>query len=65
MSKTLKKSKSKVRVVKRLLLKLVTIISHFFDMIWTVGASVAAAMVISTSTHRAGRIMRPAYSSKH
>lgn len=51
MNKKLKKSNSEARVVKSRMSKLVSIITHFFENVWAVGASVAAAMVISTSTH--------------
>lgn len=39
--------------VKGVTLALIT--AHIFETVWAVGASVAAAMVISASTHRAGR----------
>jgi len=51
MSKKQKKSKSEVRVVKCRMSKVVSIITHFFETVWAMGASAAAAMVISTSTH--------------
>ena len=60
MNKKTKKSKSEVRVDKRCVSKSASIITHFFETIWAVGAGVAAAMVISTSAHPAGRSMRPA-----
>jgi hypothetical protein len=51
MSKKLEKSKSRACVAKRSVPKLVSIIAHFFETGWAVGASVAAAMVISLPTH--------------
>lgn len=56
MSKKTKKSKSEVRVDKRCVSKSASIITHFFETIWAMGAGVAAAMVISTSAHWAGRM---------
>ncbi|MHA6721223.1 hypothetical protein ACX40Y_17450 [Sphingomonas sp. RS6] len=55
MSKKTKKSKSEVRVDKRCASKSASIITHFFETTWAMGAGVAAAMVISTSAHQAGR----------
>jgi hypothetical protein len=55
MSKKLRNLKSKVRVVKRCVPKSASIITHVVETIWAMGAGVAAAMVISTSAHRAGR----------
>jgi hypothetical protein len=60
MDKKLKKSKSKVRADKRLASNLASLTNHFFETVWAVGASVAAAMAISTSIHWAGRTQRPA-----
>lgn len=54
MSKKLKEAKSEVCVAKRCKSKLASIITHFFETLWAVGASVAAAMVISSPTHGAG-----------
>lgn len=51
MSKKHKKSKSSACVVKRMRVKLVSIVAHFFETVWAAGASVAGAMVISTLTH--------------
>lgn len=51
MSKKTKNSKFGVRVDKRCVSKSASIISHFFETIWAMGAGVAAAMVISTSAH--------------
>ena len=51
MNETTKKSKSKFCTTKRLKTKLTMIVTHFFDTVWATGASVAAAMVISTSFH--------------
>lgn len=50
MNKKLKKSKSKARATKRRMSKLTLIIALFFETIWALGVSVAAAMAISTST---------------
>ncbi len=50
MNKKFKKSRSKTCVTKRPKSKLALIISNFVETIWAVGASVAAAMAISTST---------------
>lgn len=55
MNNELKKSKSKVRADKRCESKLASITNHIFETVWAVGASVAAAMAISTSIHWAGR----------
>lgn len=55
MNKKLKKSKSKARADKRLMSNLASITNHIFESVWAVGASVAAAMAISTSIHWAGR----------
>jgi len=51
MNKKLEKSKSRACVAKRLVPKLVSIIAHVFETGWAVGASVAAAMVISPPIH--------------
>ena len=51
MSKEHRKSKSSACVVKRIKVKLASTTTHFFETVWAMGASVAAAMVISTSTH--------------
>lgn len=51
MSKKHKKSKSSVCGVKRISVKLASIVAHFFETVWAAGAGVAGAMVISTSTH--------------
>lgn len=51
MNKKTKKSKSKSCTTKRLKTKLTVIVTHFFDTVWATGASVAAAMVISTPIH--------------
>lgn len=56
MSKKQKKSKSEARVAKRRKANLVSIITHIFETVWAMGASVAAAMVFSASDHRAGRV---------
>jgi hypothetical protein len=53
MSKKLEESKSKACVGKRCLSKPVSIIARFFETVWAMGAGVAAAMIISTSTLRA------------
>lgn len=50
MSKKLKKLKFKACVAKRCLSKLLLIVVHFFETLWAIGGSVAAAMVISTPT---------------
>lgn len=55
MSKKQRKSKSKACVVKRLKSTVVEIVTHFFEFAWATGTNVAAAMVISTSTHWARR----------
>ena len=55
MNKKLKKSKSKARADKRLTSNLASTTNHIFETVWAVGASVAAAMAISTSILRAGR----------
>jgi hypothetical protein len=60
MHKKLKKSKSKARADKKLMSNLASISNHIFETVWAVGASVAAAMAISTSIHWAGRTQRPA-----
>lgn len=60
MSKKTKNAKFCVRVEKRRKPKLASIISHIFETIWAMGAGVAAAMVISSSAHTAGRLRRPA-----
>lgn len=51
MSKKIKKTKFGIRTVKRCKKRLAAISPHFFESVWAVGASVAAAMVISSSTH--------------
>ena len=51
MSKKHQKLNSVTCVVQRLKSYLVSIITHLFNIIWAMGASVAAAMAISTSTH--------------
>lgn len=43
--------KSKARVNKRRKSRLATLVHYFFEMKWAIGANVAAAMAISTSTH--------------
>ena len=48
MDKETEKSKSKSCTAKRRLPKLATIVTHIFETVWATGASVAAAMVIST-----------------
>ncbi|WP_147430971.1 hypothetical protein [Oceanibaculum indicum] len=50
MSKKTKNSKFNVSAVKRRKPKSASIISHFFETIWAIGAGVAAAMAISTFT---------------
>jgi hypothetical protein len=59
MNKKQEKSESQACVAKRCKEGLVSIITHLWETIWAVGASVAAAMVISTSTHRADAEARP------
>ncbi len=56
MNKKRERSKAKATDAEKVKgAKLALITAHFFETVWAVGASVAAAMVISTSTHRAGR----------
>ena len=55
MNKKAKKSKSEVRADKRCVSKSASIVTHFFETAWAMGAGVAAAMAISTSAHQAGR----------
>lgn len=43
-------SKSVVSASKRIRANLASIIAHFFETVWAMGASAAAAMAISTST---------------
>jgi len=51
MNKKPRKSKAKACVVKRQKSALAMIVAKIFETIWTTGTGVAAAMVISTSTH--------------
>ncbi len=51
MNKKLWKSKSNACKVKCLRSKSVSIIAHFFETVWAMGASLAATMVISTPFH--------------
>ncbi len=51
MNKKPRISKSKVREAKRHVPYLALFSTHFFETTWAVGTSVAAAMVISPSTH--------------
>lgn len=55
-----RKLKSKACTAKRTK-TLATIVTHFFETIWAVGTSVAAAMAISTSVHAEGRKLRPSF----
>jgi hypothetical protein len=50
MSKKLRKSNFKVRVSKRRNEKLALMVACFFETVWAVGASVVAAIGISTLT---------------
>lgn len=50
MNEKLKSSKLEVRASKRRNEKLVLIVAYFFETIWAVGASVVAAIGISTLT---------------
>jgi len=50
---------SKACVVKTVTRDLVSLIAHFIETLWVIGAGVAAAMVISTSTHLEGRPLSP------
>jgi hypothetical protein len=50
MNKKLRKSNFKVRASKRRNEKLALIIAYFFETVWAVGASVVAAIGISTLT---------------
>ncbi|MGY0782517.1 hypothetical protein ACW7BC_31995 [Azospirillum argentinense] len=59
MNKKQKKSKSEACVAKRCMSKLASIITHFFETVWAMGVSVAAAMAISTSTHFSGALYAP------
>ena len=52
MSKKLRKSNFKVRVSKRRNEKLMLMIAYFFETVWAVGASVVAAIGISTLTRK-------------
>jgi hypothetical protein len=52
MSKKLRKSNFKVRVSKRRNEKLALIVAYFFETVWAVGASVVAAIGISTLTRK-------------
>jgi hypothetical protein len=52
MSKKQRKSKSKARVVTSRKVRSASIINHIFETVWAIGASVTAAIVISTSTHQ-------------
>lgn len=52
MEKKLRNSKSKVCKAKRRKVKVAAIINHIFETTWAVGASVTAAMAISTSIHQ-------------
>ena len=54
MNKRSRNSKSKICGVKRLLSILASITAHFFETVWAMGASVAAAMAISTPIYCAG-----------
>lgn len=51
MSKKHWKSKSVASASKRTRVKLALIVVHFFETVWATGASLAAAMAFSTSTH--------------
>jgi hypothetical protein len=51
MSKRHWKSRSVVSAAKRLRVKLASIVAHFFETVWAMGAGVAVAMAFSTSTH--------------
>ena len=59
MSKKLKNSKSKARVNKRTKSKLASTITHFFETVWAVGASVAGAMVSPTTNWAERTAFRP------
>lgn len=59
MNKKSENSKFKVCGAKRLLPTLASITAHFFETTWAMGASVAAAMVISTPIYCAGRPRAP------
>lgn len=68
MNKKQKKSKSNACVSKRRKKILALITAYFFENVWAIGASVAAAMVISTSTRSPeiillNRAVRPAAAS--
>ena len=54
MNKKSRNSKSKARGAKRFMSGLASITVHFFETVWATGASVAAAMVISTPIYCAG-----------
>ena len=51
MEKKLQNSKFKACKAKRRKVHQSLVINHLFETIWAMGASVTAAMVISTSTH--------------
>jgi len=51
MNKKPRNSKSKACVAKRQKSSLAMIVAKFFETTWMTGTGVAAAMVISTSTH--------------
>ena len=46
-------------VVKTVTKILALLIAHLIETIWVIGAGVAAAMVISNSTHLEGRFLSP------
>jgi len=54
MNKKSGNSKSKACGTKRFMSCLASITAHLFETVWAMGASVAAAMVISTPIYRAG-----------
>jgi hypothetical protein len=55
MNKKFGNSKTKTCGAKRLMSILASITAHFFETVWAMGASVAAAMAISTPIYCAGR----------
>lgn len=46
-----RKSKSKARTTKSIVAKLALLIAYFFDVVWAVGASIAATMASPLLTH--------------
>ena len=51
MNEKQRKSKSRACVVQRQASKPASIANHIFETVWAVGASVAAAIGVSASTH--------------